>query len=74
MAWSCSPRPIPGFTAAPIAHARRLERLVLLGVALVVIGAIFLGNNTGLVDWNVVRPVVVIGLGIVLMLRAQPTL
>jgi phage shock protein C len=68
------PSSAPGVTPASAQQApvRSVwgDQSVLLGVALVVIGAIFLANNSGLVDWNVVWPVAVIGLGIVLMLRS----
>ncbi len=52
------------------AHARWRDQPVLLGVALIVIGVIVLGNNTGFVRWDVVWPVVLIAIGVVFMLRS----
>jgi phage shock protein PspC (stress-responsive transcriptional regulator) len=46
------------------------DQPVLLGVLLIVIGVIFLGNNAGLFNWDVIWPVALITLGIVLMLRS----
>ena len=40
-----------------------------LGVVLVILGAILLGVNTGLVTWSVIWPVAVIAIGLGLLLR-----
>ncbi len=52
------------------AGAGRRDQPLLFGVALVVIGVIFLGNNIGLFNWDVLWPVALIAAGIVLMLRS----
>lgn len=51
-------------------RARWRDQPVLLGVALIAIGVIFLGNNTGFVNWDVVWPVVLIAIGVVFILRS----
>jgi len=60
----------PSSPQEPPVRGRWHDQSVLLGALLVVIGAIFLGNNTGLVNWDVVWPALVIALGVVLMLRS----
>lgn len=55
--------------ATPVGPGRR-NQPVLLGVALVVIGVLALGNNIGLFNWGVVWPVALIGAGVVLVVRS----
>jgi phage shock protein C len=62
--------PLP--TASPPPAPRRpvlQNQSLLLGVILVVVGLVFLGANTGLVNWSVFWPAALIALGIVLLVR-----
>jgi phage shock protein C len=56
-------------SAVPVSAGRR-NQPVLLGIALVVIGVLALGNNMGLFNWDVVWPVALIAVGVVLVLRS----
>jgi phage shock protein PspC (stress-responsive transcriptional regulator) len=47
------------------AHNQSLQ----LGVVLIVIGVIFLANNAGYVNWEVLWPVALIGIGLLLLIR-----
>ncbi len=60
-----------GSPSPPDAPARTGARneSVMLGVALVVIGALFLVNNTGLVNWDIVWPFALVVLGVFILLR-----
>jgi hypothetical protein len=40
-----------------------------LGAILIVIGIAFLVVNTGLVDWSVIWPVALVGLGVIILVR-----
>jgi phage shock protein C len=71
-----SPRPAPSEDAgtppatSPTAPATPLGRqTVALGVVLVVVGLIILAANTGLVQWGVIWPTVLIILGVLLLAR-----
>lgn len=57
--------PLPPATPRPVFH----NQTMLLGVVLVLIGLAFLSSNTGLVNWSVIWPVVLIAFGIVLLVR-----
>ena len=50
--------------------ANRGRQTLVLGLFLVVFGGLLLAINTGLVQWTVVWPVVVIALGVALLARA----
>lgn len=76
-----SPQPSPGAaaptaeqaTAAPAVTSQRSRGLrnpsVLVGVVLVAIGVIVLGNNVGIINWSVVWPAALITIGIVILVR-----
>jgi phage shock protein PspC (stress-responsive transcriptional regulator) len=55
--------------ASPVPVGARRNQSLLLGVVLVVLGAILFGANTGLVSWNVMWPAAVIVIGVVLLVR-----
>jgi Putative stress-responsive transcriptional regulator len=58
----------PAQSGVPVqssAHNRSLQ----LGVVLVVIGAIFLANNSGYINWEVWWPGILIGAGLLLLIR-----
>jgi phage shock protein C len=61
----------PSTAATPPVPPRpaRQNQSLLLGVGLVVVGVVFLGANTGLVNWSVSWPAVLIALGVVLLVR-----
>jgi len=65
------PRPAatsaPG--AAPATSGSRRQQSLLLGLVLVLLGAILLGANTGLFSWNLVWPAALIVIGVVLLFR-----
>jgi phage shock protein C len=70
-----NPRPGPTSEtgAAPATGGSRPRQSVLLGLVLVLLGAILLGANTGLFSWNVVWPAALIVIGVVLLFRTfQP--
>ncbi|HEV2033577.1 MAG TPA: PspC domain-containing protein [Candidatus Dormibacteraeota bacterium] len=58
-------QPLPPATPRPALQ----NQSMLLGVILVLIGLAFLSSNTGLVNWSVIWPVVLIAFGIVLLIR-----
>jgi phage shock protein PspC (stress-responsive transcriptional regulator) len=60
-------RPAPAVSISPGAPAR--DRSDLLGAILLVIGLVLLGNNTGLVNWSVLWPVVLTAIGAFVLLR-----
>ncbi|HEV2216315.1 MAG TPA: PspC domain-containing protein [Candidatus Dormibacteraeota bacterium] len=61
--------PAPG-GAAPATSAVSTGRTsIVLGVVLVVVGLIVLGANTGLVQWSVIWPTVLIIIGVLLLAR-----
>jgi len=60
-------RPTPVAAAAPGAPAT--DRSLVLGVILLVIGVVLLGNNTGFVNWSVLWPLILIAIGAFLLLR-----
>jgi phage shock protein PspC (stress-responsive transcriptional regulator) len=66
-----APTPTAAAAAPPVAAGQRGAQNWSwpLGVALVVIGLVFLATNTGLVDWSLVWPVALIAVGIVLLIR-----
>lgn len=53
--------------AAPASPAP--NQSVLLGVILLVIGLVLLGNNTGFVNWSVLWPIILIAIGVFVLLR-----
>lgn len=53
----------------PAATGSRPRQSVLLGMVLVLLGAILLGANTGLFSWNVVAPAPLIVIGLLLLVR-----
>src|SRR4029077_20471718 len=59
-----SDRAIASAVSAPRPH-----QSLLLGLVLVLLGAILLGANTGLFSWNVVAPAALIVLGVFLLAR-----
>jgi phage shock protein C len=61
-------RPVGNPAAAP-ASGRSQNESVLLGLVLVLVGAILLGANIGLFSWNVVWPAALIAVGVVLLIR-----
>lgn len=56
-------------TGAPTASGSRPRQSVLLGLVLTLLGAILLGANTGLFNWNIVAPAALIVIGLVLLVR-----
>lgn len=60
-------RPAPAAPTPPAAPAS--DRSELLGAILLVIGLVLLSNNTGLVNWSVLWPVVLIAIGAFVLLR-----
>jgi phage shock protein PspC (stress-responsive transcriptional regulator) len=56
-------------TGAPAASGSRPRQSVLLGVVLVLFGAILLGANTGLFSWGIVAPAALIVIGLLLLIR-----
>jgi len=69
------PRPAPTSEprAASATSGSRPRQSLLLGLVLVLLGAILLGANTGLLSWNVVWPAALIVIGVVLLFRTfQP--
>ena len=54
---------------APATRGAGPHQSLLLGLVLVLIGAILLGANTGLFSWNVVWPAALIVIGVVLLFR-----
>jgi len=59
----------PAATAPSSAAAPARARTEVLGAILLVIGLVLLGNNTGLVNWSVLWPVVLIAIGAFVLLR-----
>jgi phage shock protein C len=59
------PPPAPSLTP----HPAQSNPSFVLGAILIVIGVAFLIVNTGLVDWSVIWPVALVGLGIVILVR-----
>jgi phage shock protein PspC (stress-responsive transcriptional regulator) len=47
----------------------RANESLMLGLVLVLVGAVLLGANTGLVSWSIVWPAAVIAIGVVLLVR-----
>ena len=61
--------PVPG-SGTPATSAVSTGRTsIVLGVVLVVVGLIVLGANTGLVQWSVIWPTVLIIIGVLLLAR-----
>jgi phage shock protein C len=60
-------RPVPSAPAVPSEPAG--ARSALLGVILLVVGLVLLGNDTGLVKWSVLWPVTLISVGVFVLLR-----
>ena len=60
-------QPEPSDTPAPRSSTGRTS--IALGVVLVVVGLIILGANTGLVQWSVIWPSVLIIIGVLLLAR-----
>ena len=56
--------PPAGTSAAPVKR-----QTMILGVILVVVGLIILGANSGLVQWSIIWPTVLIALGVLLLVR-----
>ena len=56
--------PSPSSPAAPAGR-----QSIVLGVVLVVVGLVILGANTGLVQWSIIWPAVLIVLGVLLLAR-----
>ncbi len=54
----------------PATSGSRPNQSLLLGLVLVLVGAIVLGANTGLFSWDVVWPATLILIGVVLLVRA----
>lgn len=54
----------PGATSPPASR-----QTIVLGVVLVVVGLILLGANTGLIQWSLIWPTVLIILGVLLLAR-----
>lgn len=54
---------------APARSGTGPHQSLLLGLVLVLLGAILLGANTGLVSWNVVWPAALIAIGVILLFR-----
>lgn len=65
------PRPVATSErgVAPATSGSRPHQSLMLGLVLVLLGAILLGANTGLLSWNVVWPAVLIVIGVVLLFR-----
>jgi phage shock protein PspC (stress-responsive transcriptional regulator) len=58
----------PDQSGVPVQRSAHNQSLQ-LGVVLVVIGVIFLANNAGYVNWAVSWPAVLIGIGLLLLIR-----
>jgi phage shock protein C len=59
----------PSSTKAPASAASTARTSIGLGVVLVIVGLILLGANTGLVQWSVIWPSVLIIIGVLLLAR-----
>jgi hypothetical protein len=65
--------PPPEPAGTPPTSSSRPNQSLLLGLVLVLVGAILLGANTGLFSWDVVWPAALIVIGVVLLVRTvQP--
>jgi phage shock protein C len=56
--------------AAPPVHSTWQNPSVALGLILIVVGLVFLANSLGLVNWDVIWPAALIGLGVFLLIRS----
>ncbi|HSP09307.1 MAG TPA: PspC domain-containing protein [Candidatus Dormibacteraeota bacterium] len=59
----------PAQAASGGTEARATDRSLMLGVILLVIGLVLLGNNTGFVNWSVLWPLILIAIGAFVLLR-----
>jgi len=59
----------PPQAAAAAPETPATDRSVVLGVLLLVIGLVLLGNNTGLINWSVLWPLILIAIGAFVLLR-----
>lgn len=64
-----SASPVPPSTVTSTAPAATQNWYWLLGVILIAVGLVYLVINSGLLEWSVIWPVVLIGLGILLLVR-----
>jgi phage shock protein C len=61
---------VPAPTASqPAVHFNWRNQSLIVGLILIVLGLLFLGNNIGIIDWAVVWPAALITLGIVILVR-----
>jgi phage shock protein PspC (stress-responsive transcriptional regulator) len=63
-----SPSGTPTQVGVPVQRSAHNQSLQ-LGVVLIVIGVIFLANNAGYVNWEVLWPVALISIGLLLLIR-----